>query len=628
MPNSFRSDQTIISELHHRFSGSFQPLMIRGLPYGVLALFILAAKWQLIGFYGNATPFWDQWNSEANLLYRPWLEGTLDWTRLFAPANEHRILTTRLLALGLLKLNGMVWNPILQMQVNAVIHVMAIGVLLFYLSHLLKNRHQITLFLFTGILFSIPFGWENTLAGFQSQLYLLLLFSFIFLWGIATLPCYRTAWWISFVVGLLSLLSMASGALAMLAGGLVMGLRRYWYGERATVPLSALILVLGIATLAIYMTPTVVGHAELKAQSPSSFLQALSKTGGWPSQSGNRAFLLIQFPLLLLALQILRQRTSTTPAFMFVLAMGLWLYGQFASIAYGRAATALSPRYQDLFAIGLVLNMAALLILHASTNRRSALSLYEGLALIWLATVALGFDQSADEQAANLTFKAKTGIEQERNVHAYLCNGDTRHIANKPFLHIPFPSPDLLKQQLDSPAIRSILPPNLTANTPFGTSSLNEEQLPCRPDATLGPYEVIMYDGSTTTPAWIANVESIRQSAWRGSDYLVSKLPGYEVIGSLVQSDLDSGLIVLHLKRGQGVLYRSGSRVNGQIVLIGSGQRESFNTELPHLENWAVLRFSNPRLPEEFDVTFVDAGTQWGEWSAIALRQPDQAGRP
>lgn len=55
--------------------------------------------------YGNATPYWDQWNAEAELLYKPYLEGNLSWSSLLAPHNEHRIFTTRILALGLLELN-------------------------------------------------------------------------------------------------------------------------------------------------------------------------------------------------------------------------------------------------------------------------------------------------------------------------------------------------------------------------------------------------------------------------------------------------------------------------------------------------------------------------------------------
>ena len=36
---------------------------------------------------------------------------------------------------------------------------------------------------------------------------------------------------------------------------------------------------------------------------------------------------------------------------------------------------------------------------------------------------------------------------------------------------------------------------------------------------------------------------------------------------------------------------------------------------------WSILDFSNDLLPDEFLVRFTDAGSGWGEWSAIATRQ-------
>ena len=90
---------------------------------------LYGSKLWVIGAYGNATPFWDQWPGEASFLYHPLVAGTFDWTRFFEPANEHRIVTTRLLEVGLLKLNG-IWNPLLEMVVNAALHVLTICLLI------------------------------------------------------------------------------------------------------------------------------------------------------------------------------------------------------------------------------------------------------------------------------------------------------------------------------------------------------------------------------------------------------------------------------------------------------------------------------------------------------------------
>ena len=154
--------------------------------YAILLIFVIASKILIISLYGNATPFWDQWDSEADLLYRPWLEGIYQWSNLWAPHNEHRIFTTRVIALLLLELNGRVWNPILQMYFNVFLHLAAIFTLLILLARCCSSvlqKHILTVF--TGFIFAIPFGWENLLSGFNSQVYFLHLFSIGFLFLIS-----------------------------------------------------------------------------------------------------------------------------------------------------------------------------------------------------------------------------------------------------------------------------------------------------------------------------------------------------------------------------------------------------------------------------------------------------------
>ena len=103
------------------------------LPVLGAALVILGAKLLLIERFGANVPFWDQWDAEAALLYKPYLEGTLGWADLFAAHNEHRIFWTRILSLGLLELNG-VWSPRLQMLANAILHAAILGLLLSWFS--------------------------------------------------------------------------------------------------------------------------------------------------------------------------------------------------------------------------------------------------------------------------------------------------------------------------------------------------------------------------------------------------------------------------------------------------------------------------------------------------------------
>jgi hypothetical protein len=113
---------------------------------------------------------------------------------------------------------------------------------------------------------------------------------------------------------------------------------------------------------------------------------------------------------------------------------------------------------------------------------------------------------------------------------------------------------------------------------------------------------------------------SIRSNSWQGTDYYKTVIPGFKIIGSLIKSENDTGMITLRMHRGEKILYHSGPRVAGQLILINNGGEGKFYTALPIALEWSILDFSKKQLPDEFDITLIDAGTKWGEWSAIALR--------
>ena len=55
------------------------------------------------------------------------------------------------------------------MVANAELHVLALLVLVYFLRQLFTDGAKVLFFSFACIVFSIPYGWENTLAGFQEQ---------------------------------------------------------------------------------------------------------------------------------------------------------------------------------------------------------------------------------------------------------------------------------------------------------------------------------------------------------------------------------------------------------------------------------------------------------------------------
>ena len=83
---------------------------------------------------------------------------------------------TRASALALLWLTGS-WDPIVQMLFNASVHVAAIGLLIALLGRLLDLPRFLFFAAFALLFFAVPFGWDNTLGGFQLQFYYLILLS-------------------------------------------------------------------------------------------------------------------------------------------------------------------------------------------------------------------------------------------------------------------------------------------------------------------------------------------------------------------------------------------------------------------------------------------------------------------
>ncbi len=120
-------------------------------------------------------------------------------------------------------------------------------------------------------------------------------------------------------------------------------------------------------------------------------------------------------------------------------------------------------------------------------------------------------------------------------------------------------------------------------------------------------------DAHLLTPADVVS------NGWKGADSFHSQLPGFVIIGSYRHGDADTGRLRLRLHRNDRVLFRSGPTIGRQLLRIDGAPANAFATTLPVALYWVTLDFTNPQLPPAFTVTFEDAGTDYGEWSAVAL---------
>ncbi|WP_410209784.1 hypothetical protein [Aquirhabdus sp.] len=424
-------------------------------------LLLFGAKLWLIDHYGNPTPFWDQWDGEAANLYAPFLEGTLRFQDLFAAHNEHRIFTTRLLSLAELKTNG-VWNPLLQMVINAVLHI---TVLLFIIIQMLKvigQKYLLPVLAFSLILFSTPYAYENTLAGFQAQFYFVLFFSISTLWLTITKPPFSKNWWIGLISGGFAYFSLASGVFAIAAAagvGIIVFLLKL---RRDSSQLFAILMFMIIFTVGVCYTPLVPNHVLLKAHSPEQFFRALFTILSWPLDQFGTYALFINAPAIIFISYMLWRRPPSEDTKWFLFGTVMWAAIQSASIAYGRHEGPLAPRYLDLYAILILINFICLLsflkIIKPAHRRLGIISV-----AIWAIIILLALINTRAPSLHGAAFLYQKGLEQQINTSRYIATGDMDNLRNKPLFSIPYPDADRLAMILNKASIRSILPSDIAS---------------------------------------------------------------------------------------------------------------------------------------------------------------------
>jgi hypothetical protein len=417
-----------------------------------LSLLVLGAKLMLIKLFGGAVPYWDQWDAEGLWLYKPYVENNLNWSALIEPHNEHRILSARLLALFLFEVAGG-WDPVLQMATNAVLHVAVILCFTVLIARLVPADENIPFIVPIAALFSLPFGWENSLAGFQSPFYFLLLFSFLALNLLAGAQAYSARWFAGLLFSIAAYFSLSSGALTPVAA-LIVVLLQLAIGSRARSwkEASSVFVMIAIAAIMIKTIPDLAKHNPYMARSVEHFALAFVQLAAAPFP-WTVLGLLLHLPLLMVLVRFLREAKTLDPARWVFLAFAVWIGLQMASIAYGRAIGPTSSRYLDITMLLLVLDYVAVRILSKDFPRYA-----NGLAAIWIGAAAIGIGAVAPTYFASSAERGRQAFIQYQNVSAYLATGDKAHISNKPFLLVPYPNSERLAAIASDPTVRMILP--------------------------------------------------------------------------------------------------------------------------------------------------------------------------
>jgi hypothetical protein len=429
-----------------------------------LFLVVVGARAVVIDYAGNPTPYTDEWDGEAANLLKPYLEGTLTIGDLFRAHNEHVIFFTRLMTLAIFNLSGY-WDVILQMIANAILDAATVVAISYALSRPLQGAWAPAAMILSISINALPLSYDNILLGFNTHFYLLLAFSFVSLWLMADSQAWSPRWTAGGLSALASFLCMASGALT-LAAAAGLHLAQTLCGRRAGVREWLGFAALAATTLVLAsVIPHVPSTDVYRAHSLRQFLSAVFELASWPAPPNLGA--LMALPSVLFCLRTLVDRpVLSDPRWFNVAAFG-WIFTQFAAFAAGRALIPVENRYLDTLLIGLAVNMTSFFWLVGSDAASGKRKVWWLAALAaWLVIVAASLVRPAHPLPGSMDLRRQTAEVQEQNLRGYLAGGDPSRLAGAPLIDIPYPNADRLRALLDSPSIRSILPPQLLSRDP------------------------------------------------------------------------------------------------------------------------------------------------------------------
>jgi len=433
-----------------------------------IALVIFGARLWVIYNFGSSIPFWDQWGAEAANLYLPWLNGNLTFNHLFGPHNEHRIFFTRILSLLLLVLNERQWDPLFGMIVNASLSTLTAVFLIVILNNLLGKAVQNVVILIVGLLWSIPYGWGNIIASFQSQFYIMLLFTLILLWGILLHENFSFKWWIGVIFALLAIFTVASGFFILLV---LIVLKLYLIaidiGKRRS-HLPTLLVSIAITSFSLMLIVRVSHHEVLIANNITEFMLAFGKALAWPWVTYPFVSLVLYLPFLTLVFRTLWLRRKPSDAELFVLALGGWVILQAASMAYARGVGGAVPasRYMDILALGVIVNLLSFFFISQSCYAlpRWVKPYINTYAALWKFLVILGIGGLMVMGSwPHIQQRSWHYGEQLKNTREFIRTGELSTL-QKPHI-IPYPHPGPLASWLANSQLRAILPHSLAVPT-------------------------------------------------------------------------------------------------------------------------------------------------------------------
>lgn len=425
------------------------------------ALFLAALGGQLwtVWLYGSPIPIWDQWD-EAYDVFKPWLEGHLTWGILIAPDNNHRILLTRLLDLGLIQLNGR-WDPLLQMTVNAFIHAFYACVLAFCIWVFWGRKNGWIVCFLLMPFFALPYGGENAIWGMDSQWYFMDLCAVLTIAGLGFAKPGSWRWWLGAVASIVGLFAMATGLLASVVAGALILLRAIKHRriEKKSLAAFCACVVLAGAGSVVVAAPKATG--PMRAHSLNEFTSSLSHFLAWPFPDTTIMACFIGLPVAFLLIVYLRPDFQETRLAELLLALALWSLMQSALIAFGRANAAgyipVASRYMDVCNVFVMASLFAVVLLGGVWERKR-FPAWNGLLipLIFTGIIFFGLCRVSERVVQDVLIVTREwNLISEERLQTYMTTGNKQDLFDAPTIQ---PDPLRALRLVRDPSLPAILP--------------------------------------------------------------------------------------------------------------------------------------------------------------------------
>jgi hypothetical protein len=452
---AFASIRTLLGQFGREAPG-LGSLLTAGLGAGLLAF---GCRLCVAEGFVSWSPYLDQWHAEIGGVAVPLAHGTLGLGDLVAGNNEHRVILTRAVALGIIMIDGS-WDNRVLVVVNYLLESAAIAwvCVLSWGSAGWARGSIIAAAAFLPML--LVCDWETVVSSNQMQFVFMAVGSVV---GLSLAHDYSLrSWgsWAALACAVLMLASMASGfltALSLAASGLIVA----HAGRRGVRTVAGFCAVCaGIGAVGWLTRVEFTALYPIYAKGVGSWMKAFLMYAAWPLPPNLLGFSLLWAPWgALLAYTLWKRRVERLATF--GIGLGIWALLQSCALGWARAGFLglVSSRYTEFLGWGFVANAACAAVGIGCLDARRVSRVVPWTAIVlWLAAVGgtEAWRSHAIYRPFLEVFREQTR-EHEQRLGTFMRTMDPSAIEGVEFPRIPYAASQMLPILRD-PLVQPLFP--------------------------------------------------------------------------------------------------------------------------------------------------------------------------